>query len=130
MGRSMIDPRLPGVLQMSGAALALASAEAHAVGGPAWIVTRTSGNGIDEDVVESTHTINPCWIYLFRPAKVWRDGEWFQPDDEWRFAAPAGTNVQPLDQVQSALDATKQFTIMTVDRPPEYLAGLVESITG
>lgn len=122
----MINPRLPALLQGKTADLALASAQVHAVGGPEWIVTRTSGNGVDENVSKAYHLVNPLYIYLFRPERIERNGEWFQPDDEWRYTAPAGTNVLPLDQVQSTADATRQFQIMTRDTPVGYIAGTAE----
>lgn len=117
-------------MQAAAAQSFLLTAQQLSVGGPAWIVTRTSGNGIDADVIRSTHTVNPCWIFQFRPKRVFQDGAWFQPDDEWRLNAPAGTNVLPLDQLASAADATKQFQVMTVDTTAALVVGVVEAITG
>lgn len=117
-------------MQAAQAEAFLLTAQQQSVGGSAWIVTRTIGNGIDEDVARSTHTVNPCWIFQFRPKRVFQDGAWFQPDDEWRLNAPAGTDVLPLDQLASTADATKQFQVMTVETTSTLIVGVVEAITG
>lgn len=108
----------------------LLSAQALSMGGPEWTVTRTTGNGIDEDVVKTTHTVNPCWFFLYRPKRRQNDGTWVQPDDEWRFRASSGTDLQPQDLVQSTAVPTLQFQIITLDTPEGYIAGTAERIVG
>lgn len=117
-------------MQAADAEAHLLTAQQQSRGGPEWIVTRTTGNGIDEDVTTSTHTVNPLWVFRYRPKRTVVNGEWIQPDDEWRLNAPAGTNVLPLDQLQSAADAALQFQVMTLDSSEGYVAGVVERIIG
>lgn len=112
----------------------LASARAQSVGGNQWTVTRTTGDGIGEPVVEQAVGTVTGWVFRFKPKRVVVNGAWFQPDDEWRMVANDDAalpveqrpDLEHHDQVESVAQAEHRYQVMTVERRDGYLVAILE----
>lgn len=114
-------------LQAAEAGVMLASARAQAVGGDAWTVTRTTGDGIAAPRVE-TELDAPIAgsVYRAKPKAVVVNGALFQPDDAWRLVAAAGTSVQVGDRLTSVSDTSLVFQVMSLETRAGYVVAILE----
>lgn len=123
-----MHPRLPAVLEVKNAGLSLANAQAHAVGGPTWVVTRvTGGDGVETDPTTETHDVT-MWIYQVKHQVATPNGPVWVPIDEWKFAAAAGQDIAVDDRAVSIAIPDIAFRVATVETPPGFLFGDAERI--
>lgn len=115
-------------MQQAEADAYLLTAQSLAVGGDVWTVTRSTGNGIDEDVTEQMHTVQPAYVFQTKRRVATPDGATFVTVDEWRVNAPAETDLAEGDTLMSVATPTLQFQLMTLDTPTGYIAGTLERI--
>lgn len=125
-------------LQRSEATGAFMTAQASAVSGTTWAVRRAStGDGLRTPITPAEQTaLISGWVYRYHPTTIVLDGALFQPNDEWRFTAVAGTDVRAGDELVSAVDTVTRaydtaysFTVLSVEEHAGYLVAILEEVS-